>query len=69
MLSIWYSRKVPKEIVGEERESQIWRLDRARTVSSVLWPRLGSPEGEIYERIGGRDRREEREKVRVKERV
>lgn len=44
VLSIWYSRKVPKEIVGEERESQIWRLDRARTVSSVLWPRLGSQE-------------------------
>lgn len=43
-LIIRYRRKVPEEIVGEERESQARRVDRARTVNSVLWPRLGSQE-------------------------
>jgi hypothetical protein len=37
-------KTVPKEVVGEERESQARRLDMARTVRSVLWPRLGSQE-------------------------
>lgn len=44
-----------------------YRIESIQT-GNTSW-RKAAPEGEIYERIGGRDRREEREKVRVKERV